>query len=473
MIGSSLRALAEATPHKIAIQTETEQITYHTFYKHVTAIQEQLLQTVGQGPGKRVALFLGNEPAFLEAFFAAALLGWAAIPIDPKWSQREREAILAECRPDAAVSRGPSGLSIKKLKDAAPAEAEENPIFYIGYTSGSTGRPKGFMRHHRSWLKSFSGGEQAFSISAEDVMYAPGPLCHSLSLFAAVHALHLGATLHIQTAFSAEAAAKTLQTEPITVMYAVPTMLYAIAQAYGDKQNPVLRSILCSGAKWPAEQKELLHAVFPNARRFEFYGASELSFITYIDEAGSLQKPDSVGIPFPEVELFILRADGTEADTGEVGELHVKSPLVFSGYVHGTEDVFRGEYATVGDLGFRDLDGYITLVGRKKNMIISGGLNIYPEEVEEVLRRHPDVAEAAVAGVQDDYWGEKLVAVIQWQGEPDPQALKAYCRQQLASYKCPRLFLATDRFPLTSSGKLARTELPALIAQKLQEELTL
>jgi long-chain acyl-CoA synthetase len=489
IIGTTIKDRAQTTPNKRAIITTNEEISYGELYKRILLIQQNLIQILGKEKEKKIAIFIGNETSFLETFFAAITLGWIAVPIDPKWSVRELQMILDECRPDLVVYSQAfehqsihfkiPAINVNALKqenhivEIEWADNEEQ-IFYIGYTSGSTGKPKGFMRHHRSWLESFKGAEIAFDLSCEDSFYAPGPLCHSLSLFAAVHAIHMGVTFYLTENFQPAHALELLENEPITVLYAVPTMLYALANEYRkhNKQNDRLNKILSSGAKWPAEQKQLVKSVFVRAKRYEFYGASELSFVTYLDEEGNRKRPESVGIPFPNVEIFILREDGTEADVGEIGTLYVKSNLVFSGYVNEHEalqEVFCGDLATVGDLAFWDEEGYITLVGRKKNMIISGGLNIYPEEVEAHIRKHPDVHEAAVIGVKDQYWGEKLVALIQWkEGAGRSVAdLKDYCRKHLASYKCPREFYEVTQMPLTSSGKIAREKAAQMLGSDM------
>jgi long-chain acyl-CoA synthetase len=489
IIGTTIENTARTMPNKRAIITKNEEISYSELYNRILCIQQNMIQMLGRDQEKKIAIFIGNESSFLETFFATITLGWIAVPIDPKWSLRELQIIMDECRPDLVVYSQEfeqqtahfeiPAVTINALKhenhnvELEWADKVEQ-IFYIGYTSGSTGKPKGFMRHHRSWLESFCGAEKAFDLSCEDSIYAPGPLCHSLSLFAAVHAIHLGASFYLTENFHPAYAMELLENEPITVLYAVPTMLYALIDEYRkhNKQNAQLKKILSSGAKWPAEQKQFIKSVFVHAKRYEFYGASELSFVTYLDEEGNKKRPESVGIPFPNVEIFIRREDGTEADVGEIGTLYVKSNLVFSGYVNESEelqDVFCGDLATVGDLAFRDEEGYITLVGRKKNMIISGGLNIYPEEVEAFLRKHPDVYEAAVIGVKDEYWGEKLVALIQWKEGAIGSVtdLKEYCRKHLASYKCPREFYEVTQLPLTSSGKIAREKAAQIIGRDM------
>lgn len=484
MIGQNIPVLATQFPDKIAIKTEANEVTYAELYENIKKLQYHMQEKAGTGKGKKVAIFIGNTPSFLEVFFASVTLGWIGIPIDPKWSDSELKTILAEVKPELAVfQKRPKEYAsfpclayeqaIRSLKKSGTEWVVNNDQdFYIGYTSGSSGRQKGYIRNHRSWLESFAAAEEAFSITNEDYFFAPGPFCHSLSLFAAVHALHIGASLYISEFFAAEKATAALQSEPISLFYAVPTMLYAIVDEFSQRKfkNDHLQKIIISGSKWEPQQKNQVRSFFPNAERLEFYGASELSFITYVDEKGFKENPKSIGIPFPEVDIRIVDGKGQFLPTGEVGQVFVKSDLVFSGYINqpeATEEMFFGDYATVGDIGFFDNNGYLTLVGRKKNMIISGGINIFPEEVEGVIRRHPSVAEVVVLGVPDEYWGEKLTAFIQWAKGADVSTLEHHCRLGLPAYKCPKDYITVDDFPMTASGKIARKDFQRFVEKRM------
>lgn len=204
--------------------------------------------------------------------------------------------------------------------------------------------------------------------------------------------------------------------------------------------------------------------LFPNADIIEFYGASELSFVSYLLDSDHETKGHTVGRPFPKVQTKIIKEDGAEARQGEVGLLSVKSPWVFNGYLNLPEEskqVIHNGWATVGDLAFMDEDGYYTIVGRKHNMIISGGLNVYPEEVENVIVQFSGIMEAAVIGLPDSYWGEKVIAVVSVK-ENSPMhedRLLNYCKKFLPNYKCPKQLVVVKEFPYTSSGKIARSEL--------------
>ncbi|WP_209123497.1 AMP-binding protein [Alkalihalobacillus sp. BA299] len=490
VIGQTIQEIAHTYSSKTAIVCGDEQITYQHLHENVRRIQQQLVTTIGDPHQKKIAFLLENDVRFLSLFLAISEMGAIAIPLDPKWSSHDLQHIVTDCAPDLLITAHQIDttevltLSLDQLLQQ-PRTAfriktrSEYDLFYIGYTSGTTGKPKGYLRTHSSWIHSFSGSELVFKIKEEDIIFAPGPLVHSHFLYAAVHALYIGATLYITKKFNAEMVFRTLSTSPITILYLVPTMFSALYNVYEKKEQPIntVKKVISSGAKWQAPLKKKARLVLPYAEVFEFYGASELSFVSVLDDQGNIENPESVGSPFPGVEVSIRRPDGTEVDRGQIGKLFVKSKLTFSGYLNNplaTSEVFHGDWATVGDLAYIDANGYITLVGREKNMIISGGLNIYPEEVEKVLSTLPEIDEVVVIGLDDPYWGEKVVAAIKWRlnQQLTDQQLKEYCRQKLASYKCPQLFIKLDAFPYTTSRKIARNEVMKLLQEKLEHQRT-
>jgi long-chain acyl-CoA synthetase len=458
IIGQNLTSYNTSQPSKTAIIHNDSKISYEQFTENVSSIQHYLEKQNGlQQESCRIALKLGNEPAFLETFFAAVLLGYSCIPLDPKWTPKELEHVLNKSKPDLVITPELYNEMVNNRVQSIRQEASPLDIFYVGFTSGSTGNPKGFQRHHQSWIDSFNGCNEAFHLTSEEIYCAPGPLCHSLSLFAAIYAIHIGATLVLSPKFNAKPVVDSMNTHQVTAVFLVPTMLQAMSDI--NIQIPSVTKILSSGAKWLPSVKEKVKTQFPNSERFEFYGASETSFITYLDEKGNHEKPSSVGKSFPGVEVTVKDSEGKVLPPNTIGLLHVKSSMIFSGYIHHPREELQE--ITVGDLGYIDDQGYITLVGREKNMIISGGLNIYPEEIESHIKRIDVVEEVVVAGIEDEYWGEKVVAFIKWKqhGGLSDETIKEYCLDGLASYKCPKLFYSIGNIPYTSSGKVDRTEL--------------
>ena len=248
-----------------------------------------------------------------------------------------------------------------------------------------------------------------------------------------------------------------LQTYPISTIYVVPTMLQALIEEGYTYDQPV--RILSTGAKWLPNTKEEMRKQFPNASFYEFYGSSELSYVTVLKNDEQREFPDSVGRAFHNVELSIRNQEGQEVSVGEEGILYVKSKMHFDGYINNEEEtnkVLQGEWATVYDMAKRNEEGYVYILGRQNDMILYGGINIYPQEIEQVLKKCEGVEDAVVLGIKDEHWGEKVAACIK--GDVSLDTLKRYCLAHLSAYKVPRLWKKTEAFPYTSGGKISRQE---------------
>jgi long-chain acyl-CoA synthetase len=378
--------------------------------------------------------------------------------------------VLADALPFARVA---AALGAPTRPAPVPQPNDDRP-FYVGFTSGSTGTPKFYRRDHRSWAMSFRGDDIEFGLGADDVVLAPGALAHSLFLYAMVHGLHAGATVLLCRRFRPAAIPALVRAHGVTVLYGVPTHLRLIVEAaaralrgrryatapQGDRSNAValtsVRWVLSSGAKWFADALPDLRRLFPAARFAEFYGASELSFVS-VAKDGERVPPGSVGRAFPGVAISIRDRAGRRLPTGRVGRVYVESPLVFSGYaVGGEDDLYRaGNAVSVGDRGRLDAKGFLYLEGREKRMIVTSGKNIFPEEVERALETHPSVAAAAVLGLADAKRGERMVALLRLRPQARPRAaqLIAHLRRTLPLYKVPRVYAVAGRWPRTASGK--------------------
>ncbi|QIW79284.1 acyl-CoA synthetase [Bacillus tequilensis] len=460
-------AIAETSPRRVAIHTESEQITYRDWVRLVSQTANWL-RSLPKMPN-RVAILLPNSLAFLQLFAGAAAAGCIAIPIDIRWSAAECKDRLAIGNADLVVtsaffknklieSKTPVVLLDHCMAAISEASAVSLPMidpehpFYMGFTSGSTGKPKAFTRSHRSWIESFACTETDFSISADDTVLIPGTLMSSHFLYGAVSTLFLGGTVCLLKKFSPAQTKEWLNRESISVLYTVPTMTDALTRIGAFPDCPV--KIISSGADWPAEAKKKLADTWPQLKLYDFYGTSELSFVTYSSPEDSKRKPHSAGRPFHNVQIEIRNAAGERCQPGEIGKIFVKSPMRFSGYVNGSAPDESG-WMTVDDMGCVDEEGFLYISGRENGMIVYGGLNIFPEEVERVLLSCPEVEKAAVVGIPDEYWGEIAAAVIH--GNTNARKLKACCKQKLASYKIPKKWVFTDSLPETSSGKIARS----------------
>lgn len=453
-IGADLPALAAAAPARAALICDEEGVSRAALAARVSALAAHLAETTA--PGQGVALAMGNGPELVEAFFACAISGRQALVYDPGWPAPYRAAI------DAALA---PALTLESLPHVAPAPFPPPPApdapFYVGFTSGSTGLPKGYRRAHRSWIDSFAASAVEFGLGEQDVVLAPGGLAASLHLYGVVHALHIGASAVMMRQFHPRRALRLISRHGVTALYATPTQLQMLIEAGAGESFPTVRLLLISGAKWRAETRAATSALFPNAGIAEFYGASETSFIT-IARPGEAVPPGSVGRPAYGVTLRIRDAAGRDLNAGEAGAIWVASTMLFDAYACGDAPETRraGGFLTIGDHGRLDEAGFLYLHGREKRMLVTSGLNVYPEEVETVLARLPGIAEAAVFGLPDDLRGVELVAVLR--GAVDEPALRAACRALLPAAKIPRRFLSVEDWPRTSGGKADLRALEAM-----------
>ena len=392
----------------------------------------------------------------LLTFLAIVASGRCAALADPDWPAAQRAAARAS-------------LPTQACDLATP---QPDALFYLGFTSGSTGQPKGFCRDHRSWVHSFEACVQAFGPAAAQPLLVPGRIAHSLFLFGMLLGLWSGAGVVLQDRFSAAQLWRGLKPPQLTGLVAVPVqllLLLAYAQQHKLPPQETVELIMISGARWPRQHSAALQALFPRAQLREFYGASELSFVAWT--AAHADLPASlVGQPFAGVDIDIRPLPDGAAIGGPVnaGLIWVRSPMVFSGYVgDGAGDTTAclrdADWLSVRDVGYRDAEGRLHLLGRLDRMINLQARKLFPEELEGVLERHPQIARASVHGVADALRGALVVALVQWIPNagalPDAAALAAWCRQHLQAYKVPRRFYICPDWAWTVSGK---TDHPAL-----------
>ncbi|PFZ73130.1 acyl-CoA synthetase [Bacillus toyonensis] len=469
---------ASLQPNKIAIKENDRALTYKEWFESVCKVANWLHVT--ESKNKTIAIVLENRMEFLQLFAGAAMAGWVCVPLDVKWKKDELKERLAISNPDMVVTEryklndisDEEGrvLAIDEWKQRIenylptdyPGENVQNAPFYMGFTSGSTGKAKAFLRAQQSWVHSFDCNVHDFHMRKEDSILIAGTLVHSLFLYGAISALYEGQTVHVMRKFIPDQVLDKLETENISVMYTVPTMLESLY-----KENRIIENkmkIISSGAKWEAEAKEKIKSIFPYAKKYEFYGASELSFVTALVDDESEKKPNSVGKPCHNVQVRICNEAGEEVQLGEIGTVYVKSDQFFMGYILDgvlVPELTEEGWMTVHDVGYKDEEGFIYIVGREKNMILFGGINIYPEEIESVLYTHQAVEEIVVVGVKDSYWGEKPVAIVK--GSATKQQLKSFCLQRLSSFKIPKEWYFVDEIPYTNSGKVARIAAESIV----------
>ncbi len=451
------------------------------------------LKARGVGPGDRVALFMGNAPDYLHALFGIWYAGAVAVPVNAKLHAAEAawivgnagaREVLADAPRIAAL--GEQGIDATEPGRAAPvvAAAARAPgdLAWLFYTSGTTGRPKGVMITHRMLMvMSLSYLADVDEVSGADATLYAAPMSHGAGLYALVHVLR-GAR-HVCPAsggFDPGEILDLARHHGRLHLFAAPTMvrrLTAHARATGETGEG-LRSITYGGG--PMYQADILEAVDHFGPIFiQIYGQGEAPMaITALSrgEVADRSHPDwrarlgSVGRAQSAVEVRIADDQGRDLPSGEVGEILVRGDLVMPGYWQDPEASARAlvdGWLRTGDLGWMDGAGYVTLQDRAKDMIISGGTNIYPREVEEVLLTHPDVEEVAVVGAPDPDWGEVVVAFVV--GNADRAALDAHCRAHIARFKRPKRYVTVESLPKNNYGKVLKTALRERLAEDANE----
>ncbi|NKX49238.1 AMP-binding protein [Arthrobacter deserti] len=414
------------------------------------------------GPHRPVALELGNTIDFVVAFTAVVGRGRTAAVLDPAWPAPVRAAALEGLEPDCVITHGampgPEGPA-----DGAAELADGDPgrVFLCGFTSGTT-RMKAFARTVGSWQLSLQRSTAYFGTGAGDRVLVPGPLSASLSLYALAECLYAGATFCGRSTPDTAAALGLLSGGAVTHLVAVPSQLRMLGLR-AVAPWPSVRTVVAGGAKLGGTETDAIRRLAPGAAVYEYYGASELSFVAARPAAAG-SGPQLVGRPFPGVEVRIgSPQEGGSAAAGVPGTIWVRSDMACRGYLAGDDGLsFRreGGWATVGDYGWLDEDGQLHVAGRTSDLIVTGGFNVYPHEIEDVLRSHG--CDAAAIGLPDGLRGHCLAAVIRSDGPPALSAgtLRSLCARELAPYKVPRRFYWVREWAHGHAGKTSR---PALV----------
>ncbi|WP_331373595.1 class I adenylate-forming enzyme family protein [Sinorhizobium chiapasense] len=477
-------------PHGPAFRVEDRVF----FFGQIAADAGRILRTIEQwvpavtgdsvlsGRVRLIALQTGNHPLFLAAFIAATAGSNCAALIDPHLPEPTRRRMIEQLRPDIVVHPEGDALRLEQpaagetaIIDTAAEGPHSIPVgdggepFLIVFTSGTTGEPKAIVRDRRSWRLSLETGQSFFGIGAETTTYAPGPLAHGLTLYALAESLKAGAEFIGARHFDPRQAVETITARKVKRLVLVPTMLRRLCeQVRGSTGLPSVEAITVAGAKLTPADRKAARLAFPEARVIEYYGASELGFIT-VAGASDNHSPTAVGKAFPGVRLQILDEAGNRLPAGETGTIFVKSALISDGYVASADGAgFHryGDLATVGDLGFLDADGTLHLIGRAGGMVLSGGNNIYPSEVEAVIMAADNVSAVQVLGLDHPDLGCELAAIIEPRGEAfDHSALERHLAAALPRYKHPRKTWLCREMPMTASGKIATKELRQWIAE--------
>jgi long-chain acyl-CoA synthetase len=422
------------------------------------------LRELGVEMGDRLAVMLPNGPDFVAVWFGAHRLGAIVVPLNPLLAQREVDERVRIS--GARLVLDASDELVGSAAAPEPVERGGDDAAVILFTSGTSGRAKGAILTHGSIRAAANAGAVALSLTPEDVVLGAAPFSHVLGQSTGLVAtLSAGASVAIVERFEAESTLRFMTETGTSILLGVPTMCIALGEAARSAvELPPIRIAHVGGASVPLEVARDFERVF-GGEVYEGYGLTEMSGIATTYVAGQLRKPGSVGMPLGETEMRILALDGTVLPENEPGEVQFRGPSVIPGYWEDEEataaTLSDDGWLSTGDIGYVDDDGYLFLVDRRKDVIIRGGYNVYPREVEEVLYAHPDVLEAAVVGVQHPTLGEEVAALVVARpgAAPDPDALQAHTRERVAAYKYPRHVLLVESLPKGPTGKILKREI--------------
>jgi long-chain acyl-CoA synthetase len=460
------------------------------------------LSSLGVARGDRVATVLANSLELLATYWACAKLGATAVPLSPLLTATGLASLLADAPPSVVLAssdqlpmlddvrrRIPStpawvlidaasddeaagyrafGLLHAEASDAPPvAHVEAGDLLTLMYTSGTTGLPKGIQHTHFIRAMYAATMASAWRMAPESVVLHSGAIVFNGAMVTMFPAVMLGATYVLHRAFDAENFIGTVERERITHTMLVPSQIVAIldAKGFAPARLASLEMVLSLGAPLLKEHKDRLNELLPR-RFYELYGLTE-GFVTILDRDDALRKAGSVGVPPPFYEMRIVGEDGREVPQGTIGEIAGRGPITMPGYydrAEQTAQALRDGWLFSGDLGYVDEDGFLYLVDRKKDMIDTGGVKVYPKDIEEVAARHPGVLEVAVFGVPHAKWGETPVAaiVLRQAGSVDADELKTWINARVsAKYQRLDRVIVMDAFPRNAAGKTLKRLLRA------------
>jgi len=477
--------------------TSGRELSYAALNGRASALAHGLRGRLGLAPGARVALLARNGAEFFELLFACAKAELILVPLNWRLAVPELSFVMEDCRASVLFYESAFGEQARALGERAPelsgiclgtSEAGDERVYeslveggspdfemperqledawYVLYTSGTTGRPKGVVQTFGMALFNYLNIGVPLDLTSRDTTLNVLPFFHTGGInLLSLPTLMVGGTCMLISAFDAGQVLDLLE-KRATVFFGVPAMYQMLRDhpAFAGSDLRGVRAWACGGAPMPhSVLREYAEHGVPIRQGFGMTETGPTVFL--MDEQRVMEKIGSVGLPQQYVQVRVVDADGNDLQTDAVGELWVKGPAVTPGYWHQPEktaEAFTADgWLRTGDLARRDADGYYYIVDRSKDMFISGGENVYPAEVENVLYTHPDVAEVAVIGVPDARWGEVGLAVVVPRpgSDPDPDGLRRHCQGRLARYKIPARFEFAEALPRNAGGKVVKPQL--------------
>ncbi|MFV0460015.1 MAG: long-chain-fatty-acid--CoA ligase [Actinomycetales bacterium] len=488
-LAANLTNSARTHPERTAIRMDDFTLTYAEMDSLVDAAAA-LIRSKGVQPGDRVGIMLPNVPAFPVLFYAILRVGGTVVPMNPLFKEREVHYYLGDsgakllfawhlseqAATEGANDAGAELVVVNDIRTILPTDYEHADVVeradddtaVILYTSGTTGRPKGAQLTHNNLNSNQElTGRTLLSLTPDDVVMGCLPLFHVFGLTVGLNsAIAVGACLTLLPRFDPAKALEIVERDKVSIFVGVPTMYAAmLANPEGANRDVNSLRICCSGgAAMPVEVMRAFEEKF-GCMILEGYGLSETSPVACFNHPDRVRKPGSIGQPVAGVEMRLVDKERNVSAAGEVGEVQIRGNNIMSGYwdrPEATAEAIDSEgWFSSGDLGRVDEDGYYYIVDRAKDLIIRGGFNVYPREIEEVLYEHPAVAEAAVVGIPHESLGEEIGAAVALKSgaEPvTPEELVAFVKERVAAYKYPRRVWIEAELPKTATGKILRRE---------------
>ncbi|MFA1541890.1 class I adenylate-forming enzyme family protein [Actinomadura monticuli] len=491
-IASGIREFARSTPNATALIDGDRRLTFAELDDRSNRVAG-LLMDAGFGAGDRVAVLLGNQLEYVEVAAGAAKAGVAMVPLNPRGTAAEHGSLVTrsgasgliadaafEANVPGLVEDLPLALSLgsqdwgrpyeKALAGARAVDPRvpvgETDPFCVQYTSGTTGQPKGALLTHRSRVLTMFGCAVDYGLGPGKRTAAVAPMALGAGFCFAYAGPFMGGRTSMLPRWDPERLLDMIERDRLQTIFLVPTHALTLRQVMEGSPRrwdlSSLETLYFNAAALPVPLKEWVVEAFPHVGVHELYGSTEAGIVTDLRPAEALRKAGSVGHPWFMTDVKLLDDDGDEVGPGVPGELFGHSPYNMIGYLDDPESTAAAirpdGYLSSGDVAVRDEEGFITIVDRKKDMIISGAANIYPREIESVLIACDGVAEVAVVGLPDDRWGEAVGAfVVPRPGRDlDFAALESAVRERLAGYKAPKVWERVDELPKNSNGKILK-----------------
>jgi long-chain acyl-CoA synthetase len=488
-LATALSDSANRHADRIAAKLDDFEISYERI-DELSARAAALLREKGMEPGDRVGLMLPNVPQFAVVYYGVLRAGGVVVPMNPLLKGREVRFYLSDPEAkamfawhdfagpaqDGAAEAGAEAIIVEpgafeELLDGVEPEFEvlerdPSDTAVILYTSGTTGTPKGAELTHENLIRNAEVSSGLFGMTEDDVVLGALPLFHAFGQTCGLNtAIANAAMLSMIPRFDPGKALEIIERDRVTVFEGVPTMFTAMLHQPEYERYDVssLRVCASGGSAMPVEVMRGFEEAF-GCKVLEGYGLSETSPVASFNHPDRERKPGTIGQPVEGVEMKVVDEDGNEVEQGEIGEIVIKGHNIMKGYwrkPEATEDAIRDGWFHSGDMGRVDEDGYFAIVDRKKELIIRGGYNVYPREIEEVLYEHPAVQEAAVVGVPDEQMGEEVGAaiVLKDREEVNEDEMRSYLKGELAAYKYPRRIWFLEELPKGATGKILKREI--------------